>query len=151
MLAYLARSFLVVCLLSAAVCLPLTVARWGAGDLMALISQSQLDGPLEQRRAACRRLADGKSRAAAELVAGRITLRQAAERFRELNALVDDGNDDVVGPYQVQSGEEALWRNVLVWVRAELHTRRDPNAAEVFARLEADYREQFGHDPEPRR
>jgi hypothetical protein len=143
-------TFLTTCLLFAAgACLPLGLARWSAGDLMTLALQGQLDGALEQRLAACQRLTDGKARAAAELIAGRITLRQAAERFRELNALVDDGNDDVVGPYRVVSREEALWRNVLVWVRAELRQRRDQAAAEVLARLGVEYRERFGHDPGP--
>jgi hypothetical protein len=73
-------------------------------------------------------------------------LRQAAQRFRELSALVNDGNDDLIGPYLQVSGEEPLWRSVLVWVRAELYQRGDPGAGAVLARLQAEYRVCFGHD-----
>ncbi len=143
-------TFLTVCVVSAGACLLLALARWSAGDLRTIVSQGRLDGALEQRLAACQRLTAGKSRAAAEVIAGRMTLRQAVERFVELNALVDDGNDDVVGPYQRVSGEEELWRNVLVWVQAELYTQRHPDAAAVLAPLRAEYRERFGRDPDLR-
>ena len=150
MTARLHTTFFTACLLFAAgASLLLSLARWSAGDLEVLVWQGQLDEALDQRLAACQRLMGGKARTAAELIAGRVTLRQAAERFRELNTLVDDGHDDLIGPYQVVSGEEALWRNVLVWVQAELRQRRDPAAPEVLGRLRAEYREHFGRDPQP--
>jgi hypothetical protein len=89
-----------------------------------------------------------KTEAVAEVIAGRMTLREATARFRELNTLMDDGNDDAIGPYLVVSEEEPLWRNVLLWVRAELYQRRHPGAAGVLGRLHAEYRERFEHAPD---
>jgi hypothetical protein len=150
MTARLHTTFCTACLLLAGgVCSVLSLARWSAGDLVELFSLGRLEEALDQRRAACQRLTSSKARTAAELIAGRVTLRQAAERFRELNAMVDDGNDDAVGAYRVESGEEALWRNVLVWVQATLRQSGDPAAPEVLRRLWAEYRERFGHDPDP--
>jgi hypothetical protein len=34
-------------------------------------------------------------------------------------------------------------------VEVEVWNRTDPGAAEVLTRLRAEYRERFGHDPEP--
>jgi hypothetical protein len=150
MFARLPAAFLAAGLLSTSVYLLLSLARWPAGDLEVLTLQALREEALEQRLETWRSLTAGKTRTAAELIAGRVTLRQAAERFRELNALLDDGNDEVVGPYRMGSGEEALWQNVLVWVRAELYKRADKaTEAKVLARLKEEYREQFGHDPAP--
>lgn len=92
----------------------------------------------------------GKSWVVKELIVGRLTLCEAAARFHELNALVErDPNNDRLAPYRVVSGEEGLYYNVYYWAEVELYHRRDPAADEVRARLQAEYREQFGHDPEP--
>jgi hypothetical protein len=150
MFARLPAAFLAAGLLSTSVYLLLSLARWPAGDLEALTLLGQREGALEQRLESCRCLTAGKTRTAAELIAGRVTLRQAAERFRELNALVEDGNDEVVGRYLLVQGEEALFRNVLRWAEVELHQRGDEaTKAKVLSRLKEEYRERFGHDPGP--
>jgi hypothetical protein len=80
-----------------------------------------------------------------EVIAGRLTLCQAAGLFGELNALVtSDGSEDI-GPFRVASGEESLCRNILFWVHVEL---RDKSERAAFARLTGEYPEQFGHAPE---
>lgn len=73
-----------------------------------------------------------------ELIAGRLTLREAVARFRELNAAV---------PFRAVTGEEDLWRNVYFWVKMDL--RGEPGSAAVLPRLRAEYRQHFGHDPQP--
>jgi hypothetical protein len=135
------------CVLCATAYLSVGLARWEKGDLATLVREARREEAMARRIASTRRLSDGKHGVVNEAIAGRITLRQAAEQFRQLNAQADDGNDDLVGPYWVVSGEERLCRNVLVWVRAELYHHPD-RAAGVLARLGAEYRERFGHGPD---
>jgi hypothetical protein len=134
----------------AAASVHVTLPRRAAGDLLTIVRETDRGEGLAGRLATAQRFSGGKYQAAAELIAGQITLRQAVERFRELNALVEgyDGRDGVA-PFLVASSEEPLWRNVLLWVEAEVGHRNDPSAAEIRTRLRAEYRERFGRDPEP--
>jgi hypothetical protein len=105
---------------------------------------------LARRLAAAQRFSAGKRRATAELIAGRITLQEAAEGFRELNARMGAGEgEEGVAPFPVAQGEEVVWRNVLLWVGNELDHRHDPDGGAVLPRLRAEYRERFGQDPGP--
>jgi hypothetical protein len=127
------------------------LARWAAGDLAALAREGRREAAMEQRLAASREVLQAKTAVVHDLIAGRLTLWEAARRFRELNPrLAGGGNADGIGPYRVVSGEEALWRSVLLWIENELH-HHDGRAvaAPTLARLKAEYRGRFGREPEP--
>jgi hypothetical protein len=121
----------------------LALARWAAGELADIAWADRRLEALDRRLAVSSRVGEAKGRVVNELIAGRLTLRQAADRFRELNAwLAPDGNEDLLGLFPVVTGEEAVWRNVLLWARAVagVHLRRDPppqNPLGIAARLEA--------------
>jgi hypothetical protein len=136
-------------LAAASACLALALARRAAGDLETLVWEDRRAGAMDRRRAVSRRIIEGKTWVVAELIAGRLTLPEAAGRFRELHALVEDDDQGVLAPYRVVTGEEALCRTVLTWVEAELWYEPDQAAAPIRARLQAEYRQQFGHDPVP--
>jgi hypothetical protein len=120
------------------------------GDLLTFVRVTDHAEVLNGRLANYQQFSGGKRQATVDLIAGRITLPQAVERFRELHALVEDGNGrDGIYPFRLASDEEALWHSVLVWVEAQLRPRTDSGASEVLARLRAEYRERFGHDPGP--
>jgi hypothetical protein len=140
--------------LAACVALPLALLTYGVGgmDMTAsgriLVQESQREAALVRRNEVVWRCTQGKQRIAAEVIAGRLSLCEAADGFRELNTLLDDGNDDLLGTYQRPAGEEDLWRNVIVWVRGEV--RRDPaRGPAVLSRLEKEFQEHFGHSPLP--
>ena len=126
------------------------LVRWAAGELTTLAWEGWREEALDRRLAATRRVMDGKARVVAEVIAGRLTLLEATGRFRELNVLVaNDDDHDIIAPYRVVTGEEALCRTVLAWVEAELWHEPDQVAAPIRARLKAEYRQQFGHAPQP--
>jgi hypothetical protein len=125
----------------------LALARWAAVDLAAVLREGRREGVMYRRLAVSHRVIEDKTAVANDLIAGRVTLREAVARFRELNALVEGDGQDGVAPFRVARGEEAVWWNVLVWVRAELMHRPRRDAA-VLDRLKAEYRERFGHDPD---
>jgi hypothetical protein len=135
-------------ILAASACLALN--HWTAVDLVNYFEEGQRVGALDQRIAAGRDLLSAKNEVLNELLAGRLTLRQAAARFGELDTLMQDGNDELVGPFRVVQGEEALCRCVLGWAETALYWRGDEaNKAKVMARLKEEYRRRFGHDPRP--
>lgn len=76
-----------------------------------------------------------KERITQELIAGRLSLSEAATAFRRAEAGRATGEDD-----------EALWARVLKWAGAALE--RDPaRAAVVLPALEAEFRSCYGHAP----
>jgi hypothetical protein len=139
--------------LAAALVVPpvcLSLARWAAGDLETLVLHRQREEALDQRLAAGQHVLGARARIINELLDGRVRLGEAAARFQELSGLVSgDGNDDLIGAYQVVTGEEAVWRTVILWTECELWRQTHCDAPAVLARLRAEYQERFGHDPEP--
>jgi hypothetical protein len=137
----------VAALLAASACVAL--GRWGCGALPTLIWEGHREGALDHRLSASDRVLENKTRLVNDLIVGRTTLHEVALRFAELNGvLTSDGNDELVGAFQATSGEEGLCQNVLLWAENQLWHQRDQDAAAVFSRLQAEYRDRFGHDPE---
>ncbi len=125
-----------------------TLARWAAGDLATIFREAGREEALARRLATAQRFSEGRHRITAELIAGRITLGQAVERVHGLNALIRQGDgEDGAAPFLLAGGEEALWRNVLLWAETWAGQRRASDAAEVLDRLADEYRERFGHEP----
>ena len=105
-----------------------------------LYREMQRGQALSSRDEAVRRCLEAKTRVTAEVVAGRLTLLEAAAAFRQCNETVKDGNDAWAGVYRAPGDEEAVCRNVIVW--AALATRRDPQRqAAVVRRLEEELRQ----------
>jgi hypothetical protein len=103
---------------------------------------------LEQHDEVIQRVSAGKHQVTAEVLAGRLTLREAAERFRQLDALLDDRAGEARGLAPRARTEEERCRYVLHWV-ASAGPEEPARAASVVARLEEEYRQRFGRDPEP--
>jgi hypothetical protein len=114
-----------------------------------LLAEARRGEALAAREAASRRYIAAKRAVADEVIAGRLSLAEAAERFARLNGLLD-GDGAGLAPYKCPVGEQALCANVIVWVSATL-PRGSSQRASVQARLEAEYRERFGAAPPPRR
>ncbi len=94
---------------------------------------------LDHRLAVTRISSQARSRVAQELIAGRLTLFEAAERFRELSVADPHYNWAAFRfAYQCPTDEERFCRHVIVVVKSEL-VDRDPAAAIAVAkRLERE-------------
>jgi hypothetical protein len=88
--------------------------------------------------------AEAKSKVIAHLVAGRMSLAEAVEKFRLLNHELE-----CVRPqscrFPLPRTDEQNAQNVLNWVSAELS--RAPQRTAVLHRLEEERDRLFGHDP----
>jgi hypothetical protein len=73
-----------------------------------------------------------------ELLADRLTLMEAAARFRELDAGMPETRDRLLQAYPGVSYEEALCRQVIELARGELEVRAPEQVKRVVARLEAE-------------
>jgi hypothetical protein len=127
-------------LATSSACLFFGLARWAAGDLNAIAWEARREEEMDRELAVVFRINAGKAQVVAEVIAGRCALREAADRFRELDPTRLGG--------LAFSGEEALWRGIYLDVKEEVYLRGPRAAAEVLARLRAEYRQQFSHDPE---
>jgi hypothetical protein len=98
------------------------------------VEQVRRDALLARDRTAMASL-EIKKKTVEEIVAGRLTLQEAADRFRASQEALDDGLDDLVGHYKVVPSEEAN-QHVILWVSSVL--RKDPRKAEVLGRLKKE-------------
>src|SRR5262249_18749119 len=110
--------------------------RW-TDDLAFLARECQRGEELESRTEGVRRTAAGMHGGAAEVIAGRMTLREAAGHFRRLHAARKAVLGDAAGASRLPEDERLLARLVISWVQGTLVN--DPRrAAEVVARLEEE-------------
>jgi hypothetical protein len=116
-------------------------ALFGAdfGDIYRLLMAEQArGGALDTRVDGALHSIDAKHEIAAELTAGRMTLAEAADRFERLAGMMDDGQDDLLGPYRTAAGDRpAIYRQVIRWVEVSLQDQ-PREQAEVVARLERE-------------
>jgi hypothetical protein len=93
---------------------------------------------LQERAAMGYRHAQAKRAVVTELLADRLTLVEAAARFRELDADLPETRDRLLQAYPGVSYEEALCRQVIGHARGELEVRAPEQMRSVVARLEAE-------------
>jgi hypothetical protein len=108
-----------------------------------LLTEARRGEALDSREEGARRYSKAKHAITDEVIAGKLSLTEAAERFAQLGDLVEV-EKDFLGAYKGPEGEQELCGNVIVWVTA---SPSSPQQAKVRARLEAEYRARFGAEP----
>jgi hypothetical protein len=93
---------------------------------------------LQTRVESNHRRIQAKHAVVAELLAGRLTLREAATRFGELDADVPGIRDRLAQRYPGASYEVALCQEVIEQVRSVLRVRAPEQRESLLARLEAE-------------
>jgi hypothetical protein len=79
-----------------------------------------------------------------DVVAGRMTLLQAADQFKGLNERHPESMTAVRFTYDGGTDEERLCRQVIAGVQGLLDDRPPSEAAPIIARLEAELHDHFG-------
>ena len=80
----------------------------------------------------------------AEIVAGRLTLHEAAVRFQEANHLVENNDRDLLPDFQIPATEEGVSQQVLVWTRVAVSSLPEEQAKRILTPLEKEYEARFG-------
>lgn len=100
---------------------------------------------LEERAEELTRVFEAKKSIITDLVSQRLTLHEAAEQFRQADELIEEDPEGLVAPYKAPLTEKGLYRQVILWVQAELKT--DPQQAEqVIPRLQQEMAEECAAD-----
>ncbi|HEY7425020.1 MAG TPA: hypothetical protein VH682_12385 [Gemmataceae bacterium] len=107
---------------------------------------------LESRRSEALRLRDEmithnievKEAIVAEIVAGRLSLHEAAVRFQEANHLVENTDADLLSDYRIPTTEEGVYQQVLGWVRAAVSSLPAEQAKRILTPLKKEYEARFG-------
>jgi hypothetical protein len=92
----------------------------------------------QERAAMSYRHTQVKHAVVTELLADRLTLMEAAARFRELDADMPETRDRLLQAYPGMPYEVALCRQVIGHARGELEVRAPEQVERVVARLEAE-------------
>lgn len=87
-----------------------------------------------------------KERVTREVIAGRLSLADAAACFEQARAEFRARADREAYPFGPLEEKKESWGGVILWVRAALADDPD-RAATVIPRLEAEYRAYFGEEP----
>jgi hypothetical protein len=135
-----------VCVLVLGLIIALTgffVVPWldGGAQRQRLRQEQVRSDALKKRYEAVLRCVEGKAEVTAEVVAGRLSLVEAIDRFRRLQALQDDGQDELLGtPSHLAVNDDEIAQNILRWVFSALCEEPSRRAA-VMTRLEKELAE----------
>jgi len=80
----------------------------------------------------------------ADIVAGRLTLHEAAVRFQEANHLVENNDRDLLPDFQIPDTEQGVYQQVLAWVQTEVSSLPEEQAKRILAPLVKEYESRFG-------
>jgi hypothetical protein len=105
-----------------------SLARW-------LLLEIRRSAALDYRASEMSQVLEVKKAVVDDLVAERVSLREAAEQFRQANQWIENDGTGLVVPYYPPESEEGLYQQVIAWAKQQLSD--DPKQAEqVIPRLE---------------
>jgi hypothetical protein len=120
-------------------------SRFGKqSDLSQLLFESRRSEDLRLRDAMVYHSMEVKRTIVAEIVAGRLTLHEAAVRFQEANLLVENANPDLLPDFQIPTTEEGVSRQVLRLTRVTVSSLPAEQAKRILTPLEKEYESKFG-------
>jgi hypothetical protein len=140
------RPLLLTAVAPAAVACACLVLRCGTDSpryLTDIAREARRQEELDRIAEAHRRSNQGKWKVVNELIAGQITLREAAGRFRQVHQATAGL------PSRLPEDDRTLCRLIVQWCRTAV--QNDPRCIEVTARLEEEYRLLFPPEPVPAR
>jgi hypothetical protein len=115
-----------------------SLARW-------LLVEMRRSEALEYRATEMSQSQQVKKAVVGDLVAERLTLREAAEQFRQADQLIETDPTGLVAAYHTPETEEQLYRQVIAWAKIQLRNDRE-QAQQVIPRLEQEMAEQCGDE-----
>jgi len=113
-------------------------------DLSQLLFESRRSEALRYRSEMVIRNIEVKHAIIDEIVAGRLTLREAAARFQEANQLVENNNSDLWPDFPKPATEQGVYLQVLAWMRSEVPSLPAEQAKRILDPLEKEYESKFG-------
>ena len=116
----------------------------GWSDLSQLLFEFRRSEALRHRAELVALNIETKQAIVDEIVAGRLTLREAAVRFQDANQQVENNDPDLLSDYQMPTTEEGVYQQVLAWMRAAVSSLPTERAKRILTPLEKEYELRFG-------
>jgi hypothetical protein len=115
----------------------------GRGEGLAhwILFEMRRSEALQQRLEEISRSLEVKKVVIDDLLAKRLTFREAAEAFREADESISQDADGLIAPYHTPQTEEEVRRQVIAWTATEL-AEGSQQTAEITHRLEMELAEQ---------
>jgi hypothetical protein len=113
-------------------------------DLSQLLFESRRAEALRLRNEMVTHNLEVKRVIVADIVAGRLTLREAAVRFQKANHLVENNDPDLLPDHQIPATEKGVYQQVLAWMWAEVSSLPTEQAERILTPLEKEYESRFG-------
>ncbi len=79
-----------------------------------------------------------------ELLAGRLNLHEAIERFQEANGMIGSGADGMVTPYLTPIDPPGIGRQVICWAQSRLLEKSSGESVRAVTCLEEEYQRLYG-------
>lgn len=124
----------------------LAFSRDGQGTQLArwLLFEARRSEALQQRRIEVQESEEEKTAISEQFIAGRLSLREAAEQFREVDAVLRENPSSFVASYITPETEHGLCRQVCHWTEFMLIRKHSAREAEqVRRRMEREFHELF--------
>src|SRR5262249_39420272 len=113
-------------------------------DLSELLFESRRSEAMRLRSEMVTHNLEVKQTIVADIVAGRLTLHEAAVRFQEANHLVENNDRDLLPDYQIPGTEQGVYQQVLGWMQDEVSSLPAEQAKRILTPLEKEYEARFG-------
>jgi hypothetical protein len=134
---------------SAGLLSPLGTRFGKQSDLSQLLFESRRSEAWRLRSEMVTRNIEVKRTTVVDIVAGRLTLHEAAVRFQEANCLIENNDPDLLPAYHKPATEQGVYQQVLGWVRSEVSSLPAEQAKRILTPLEKEYESKFGSSNPP--
>lgn len=80
----------------------------------------------------------------AQLIAGRVNLREAIDQFANANDMIENGDRELIAKYQLPTDLDGVTRQLLSWTYNEIESLPPYKAQRRLAEIEREYQTIFG-------
>jgi hypothetical protein len=109
-----------------------------------IVLEARRSQALRARTEMVTRCLDIKREIITELIAGRLSFRQAIVQFQKANELVENFDLDLIPAYRSPTSPEDVARQVYLWARNSVSTWPPEKSQHLLAGFESDFHRLFG-------
>lgn len=114
-----------------------------------LLHETRRSQAMDARAESVLRSMDLKRDIIAQLIAGRLQLREAIDQFHKANEMIENDNTNLMARYELPTDLEGVGRQVLAWANREVYSLPSDKAQRRVAELENEYQKLFGRPSSP--
>lgn len=114
-----------------------------------LVHEARRSQAMDARAETVLRSMDIKRDIIAQLIAGRLQLREAIDQFHKANEMIENNNRNLMAKYELPTDLEGVGRQVLAWAQRTADALPLDKGQRRLAELENEYQKLFGRPSSP--